>query len=73
MAQAPDTTGYPLEEAREMLSGAGVESVEVVRVGLAEEFSRHKRTMVIRQRAGGESAVELTVAPEWRTPTRQED
>lgn len=67
----PDTTGYPLEKAREMLSAAGCEAIEVSRVGPSEEMSRGKRTMVIRQRAR-ERGVELTVAAEWRTPIRQD-
>jgi hypothetical protein len=66
----PDTTGYPLEAAREMLSAAGASEIEVARVGRDEEPSGDKRSMVIRQRSAGEDAVDLTVALEWRTPMR---
>lgn len=68
----PDTTGYPLEEAREKLASAGIEDVEVSRVRPSAEISGDRRVMVIRQRRREDGSVELTVAPEWRTPMRQE-
>jgi len=68
----PDTTGYPLEKARELLQAAGVDAVDVVRVGTLDERAQDRRVMVIRQRSGDDGAVELTVASEWRTPMRQE-
>ncbi|MFW5867327.1 MAG: PASTA domain-containing protein [Armatimonadota bacterium] len=71
-ADFPDVTGYPLEEAREMLSAAGVEAVEVARVGRPGHPVGERRTMVIRQRPGEDNGVELTVASEWRTPIRQD-
>ncbi|MFO8079553.1 MAG: PASTA domain-containing protein [Armatimonadota bacterium] len=71
-AEPPDTTGYPLEEAREMLAAAGYDAIEVSRVGRDDELSRKHRVMVIRQRPGKDGAVDLTVAAEWRTPIRQE-
>ena len=68
----PDTTGYALARARELLRAAGVESVEVVRVGALDELAPGKRAMVVRQRAGADGVVELTAAAEWRTPTSQD-
>ncbi len=68
----PDTTGYPLERARELLRAAGVEAVEVVRVGALDEPGLERRAMVVRQRSGADGAVELTAAAEWRTPKRQD-
>lgn len=70
-AEAPDTVGYPLEWARELLADAGC-SIEVSRVGPSQERSRCRRTMVIRQRSDG-GRVSLTVAAQWRTPMRQPD
>jgi hypothetical protein len=71
-AEPPDTICYPLEEAQEILREAGYEAIEVLQVGRGDELSRERRTMVIRQRASADGAVELTVAAEWRTPMRQE-
>jgi hypothetical protein len=71
-ADLPDTICYPLEEAREMLSSAGVEGVEVLRVGRSDEAAAEKRAMVIRQRTDEDGGVELTVAAEWRTPMRSD-
>jgi len=68
----PDTIGYPLERARELLRAAGVESVEVVRVGALDELGPERRAMVVRQRAGAGGVVELTAASEWRTPKSQD-
>ncbi len=68
----PDTTGYPLTRARELLTQAGVEVVEVVRVGVPDAPGLGRRVMVVRQRPGGGGAVELTAAAEWRTPTGQD-
>jgi len=68
-ADLPDTTGYPLEEARAILSEAGCEAIEVFRVGYNDDACE-KRAMVIRQRPAGDDGVELTVASEWRTPIR---
>ena len=69
-ADPPDTTCYPLEEAREMLYAAGVDAVDVARVGRGDDAAAEKRAMVIRQRTEDGGVVELTVAAEWRTPMR---
>jgi hypothetical protein len=71
-AELPDTRGYPLAKAPQMLVEAGSDAVEVSRVGPSEERSPGRRTMVIRQRSDGER-VSLTVSAEWRTPMRQSD
>ncbi|MGI5818206.1 MAG: hypothetical protein ACOX9R_08920 [Armatimonadota bacterium] len=72
-AALPDTTGYPLEKAREMLAVAGCEVVEVSQVGRSGHPDLERRTMVIRQRPGDDTGVLLTVAAEWRTPIRGDD
>ena len=72
-AGTPDTVGYPLDRARELLQAAGAGPVSVVQVGTLEEASPQRRAMVLRQRPGEDGAVELTAALEWRTPTRQDD
>ena len=61
-AEPPDTVGFPLDRARELLRAAGVKQVSVVQVGMQEEASPHRRAMAIRQRSGDDGAVELTAA-----------
>jgi hypothetical protein len=72
-AEAPDTVARSVDRARELLTAAGCDVVNVIRVGPSEERSAGKRTMVIRQRSCEGGGIELTVAPEWRTPIRQND
>lgn len=70
-AGPPDMTGYPLEEAREALSAAGCDGVELRWVG-RKDASGERRAMVIRQRSTESGGVELTVATEWRIPMRKD-
>ncbi len=61
----PDTTGYPLERALELLEEAGAGPVTVSWVG--PPHSEGDRAFVLRQRPGDEGP-ELTVSAVWRTP-----
>ncbi len=71
--EVPDTIGYPLDRARELLRAVRRETAELVRVGVVEDDqSEDKRLMVIRQRSLEDGRIELTVAAEWRTPQRHE-
>lgn len=71
-AGCPDTTGYVLGRAREVLAEAGVAVVMEQRIGPSEDACEGTREFVVRQRRlpGGEIA--LTVAGEWRSPLDRE-
>lgn len=71
-AGCPDTTGYVLGRARELLAEAGVPVVMEQRIGPSEEACEGTRSFVVRQRRlpGGETG--LTVAGEWRSPLERE-
>lgn len=71
-AVCPDTTGYVLERARELLAGAGVTVVVEQRIGPSEDACEGTRSFVVRQRRLPDGEIALTVAGEWRSPLDRE-
>lgn len=71
-SECPDTAGYVLGRARELLAEAGVSIVSEERIGPTEDVCEGERMFVVRQRRLADGGVALTVVGEWRSPLDRE-